>query len=279
MTSPAPSPRWRKRDFHTHTRWCDGTATADEMARAALALGMEALGFSGHSYTAYDTSCAMLPAEIARYAAEVGEARRRYAGQLEIYLGIEDDLHGDRPAFPRDYTIGSAHEVFADGTFFSVDHTPEILADGVRAHFGGDWYAMTRAYFQSVATVRDVTGCDVVGHFDLVTKFNEGGCRFDEADPRYLGPALEAAEHLCRQGCLFEINTGAITRGYRTAPYPSRRLLEAIRGFGGRVLLASDAHHPSNLCGRFAEAAALAASCGYRELWTLTPSGGAPYGT
>ena len=112
MTSPAPSPRWRKRDFHTHTRWCDGTATADEMARAALALGMEALGFSGHSYTAYDTSCAMLPAEIERYAAEVGEIRRRYAGQLEIYLGIEDDLHGDRPAFPRDYTIGSAHEVW-----------------------------------------------------------------------------------------------------------------------------------------------------------------------
>ena len=265
-------------NYHSHTTCCDGRNTAEEMAAAAWKAGLLAYGFSGHCYAQHNLDFCMTPESTRQYVADVHALREQYRGRMEIYLGVEAELHGEAPTFDRDYTIGSAHEVPVDGGYLSVDHTEEILRRGVAEHFGGDWYAMTRAYFQSVATVRDVTGCDVVGHFDLVTKFNEGGCRFDEADPRYLGPALEAAEHLCREGCLFEINTGAITRGYRTAPYPSRRLLEAIRGFGGRVLLASDAHHPSNLCGRFAEAAALAASCGYRELWTLTPSGWAPYG-
>ena len=35
-------------DIHTHTKWCDGKNSAEEMVRAALALGLECLGFSGH---------------------------------------------------------------------------------------------------------------------------------------------------------------------------------------------------------------------------------------
>lgn len=261
------------RDYHTHTRYCDGQNTPREMAAAAAARGMAALGFSGHSHTAYDESYCMSPAATEQYAAEVLALREEYRGRLEIYLGVEDDLHGARPAFPRDYTIGSVHELFAGGTHFSVDHTPEILARGIREVFGGDGYRAARAYFETVATVRDVTGCDLVGHFDLIAKFNGGGRFFDETDPRYLGPALEAAEYLCRRGAVFEVNTGAMARGYRTVPYPARPILEAVARFGGAVTLSSDAHRADALCYGFAEAAALAAACGFRTGRVLTARG------
>jgi histidinol-phosphatase (PHP family) len=35
-------------NFHTHTLFCDGKNTAEEMVQQALANGFEQLGFSGH---------------------------------------------------------------------------------------------------------------------------------------------------------------------------------------------------------------------------------------
>ena len=105
-------------NYHTHTVYCDGKSTVDQMARAALDRGMRALGFSGHSHTSYDESYCMSREDVPRYAADVRAAAERYAGRLEIYLGVEDDLHGERPEFRRDYTIGSAHELFCGGCVF-----------------------------------------------------------------------------------------------------------------------------------------------------------------
>lgn len=38
-----------RQNLHTHTTFCDGTNTAEEMIQAARELGMDSLGFSGHS--------------------------------------------------------------------------------------------------------------------------------------------------------------------------------------------------------------------------------------
>lgn len=256
-------------DYHCHTTYCDGKNTVEEMARAALERGMAALGFSGHGYTFFDESCCMTQAQTREYARDVRAAAEQYAGRLEIYLGVEDDLHSHRPDFQRDYTIGSMHDVFCGEAFFSVDHKPEILADGIREHFGGDPYAMTKAYFEAVATVRDVTRCDLIGHFDLVAKFNEGGRFFDESDRRYLSPALAAAEYLCARDGVFEINTGAMSRGYRTVPYPNRTLLRAIHDFGGAVSFSSDAHSCDTIGAHFDTATELAKACGFRTCRVL----------
>ena len=41
-------------NFHTHTTYCDGKDTPRALAEEAMRLGCPALGFSGHSYTAFD---------------------------------------------------------------------------------------------------------------------------------------------------------------------------------------------------------------------------------
>lgn len=41
---------------------------------------------------------------------------------------------------------------------------------------------------------------------------------------------------------IFEINTGAISRGYRRTPYPHRALLTYLHDHGGRVTLSTDSH-------------------------------------
>ena len=36
-----------RRDYHTHTTFCDGKCTAEEMVCAAISFGMDEIGFSG----------------------------------------------------------------------------------------------------------------------------------------------------------------------------------------------------------------------------------------
>lgn len=258
-------------NFHTHTLYCDGKDSVFEVAEAAAEQGLTALGFSGHSTTLFDLRYCMAPDGVSRYAADVRQVQEMYKGRLEIYLGVEDDFYGERPAFKRDYTIGSVHYLPSGGVYYPVDESAEDLKRAIREGFGGDVLALTRAYFETVAQVQEKTGCDFVGHFDLVTKYNNG--LFDEDDPRYLGPALDALEHLCRQGAVLEINTGAMARGVRRVPYPSPALLRAAHGFGASIVLSSDCHDKGKLLYAYDEAVELAKSCGFRTARTLTAGG------
>ena len=48
-------------------------------------------------------------------------------------------------------------------------------------------------------------------------------------------------------GVIAEINTGAISRGYRNEPYPSNQILEYIKSKGGYFILSSDSHSKENI--------------------------------
>ncbi|MEZ4626946.1 MAG: hypothetical protein R2912_02195 [Eubacteriales bacterium] len=44
---------------------------------------------------------------------------------------------------------------------------------------------MTEAYFRQYVTLAKVDEVKIVGHLDLLTKFDESCAFFDEASPRY----------------------------------------------------------------------------------------------
>ena len=41
-------------NYHTHTTFCDGKSTVEEIVLSALAKGFDAIGFSGHGFTTFD---------------------------------------------------------------------------------------------------------------------------------------------------------------------------------------------------------------------------------
>ena len=67
-----------------------------------------------------------------------------------------------------------------------------MLEQGIREGFGGDVYALTKRFFEIEAEVVSRTNATFIGHFDLVTKFNEGSRYFDPMDKRYRMAALSA---------------------------------------------------------------------------------------
>jgi len=261
------------RNYHVHTNCCDGSNTVEQMAQAAIGQGMKSLGFSGHATIPFDLRYCTQPDGWTSYIQQVQECQKKYADKIEIFLGVEDDYYAVRPDFPRDYTIGATHYMEYNGEIYFVDETKENLQKAIREGFGNDPYKMTSYYFSIVADIPAKTHCDFIAHFDLVTKFNEDGSMFDQEDPRYLQPALEVLEALCQKDAVFEINTGAISRGYRTKPYPSQTLLRAIYDFGGAIVLNCDSHCTEHICSYLPEAVQLAEACGFRTHRVLTSTG------
>lgn len=224
-----------KSNFHTHTTFCDGRDTPAAMVEAAVAKGFGVLGFSSHSD---------MLADPAAYRDSIRELAERNKGRLDIRLGIEAELAKPWSRVPGEYeyVIGSCHFITApDGGFFAFDHTPQILADGIRDHFGGDAAAFVKGYF---ARVRSTLGMDyeIVGHPDLVRKFNKKHPFFDESAPWYREELEMTADAIAASGKIVEVNTGAISRGWLDEAYPSPEFRAMLRERGVRFMLSSDAH-------------------------------------
>lgn len=249
-------------NYHTHSIYCDGRDAPVEMAEKAFSLGFSALGFSGHKDPAF-SSCGMTPEKEAAYRQAVTALKKAYAGRMEVYCGIEQDiLAGPRDPW-YDYAIGSVHWIEKDGVRLSIDWKAEKARSNIEEAFQGDPYAYAAAYFETVAQVKEKTGCDIIGHFDLLTKFEDQCAFFDQEHPRYRAAVLSALDALCAPGTVFEINTGAMSRGYRSSPYPAPWILKELKQRRCAVMINSDCHDRQKLDLGFDVAARLAAQAGF----------------
>lgn len=228
-------------NFHTHTTFCDGKNTAEEMVLAAIGKGMTELGFSTHGHMDFaDWSISLENTE--RYKEEVLRLKEKYSDKIRIYLGIEYDYFCDFPTDDYDYVIGAVHYIEKNGEFLSVDHAPSIFLNDVEKHYDGDFFGYVRDYYKTVADIYNKTHCDIVAHFDLVTKFNQNSALFDVKDKQYIKYAGDALDALLKTPAVFEVNTGAISRGYRKEPYPADFLLDRIVKSGKIPVINSDTH-------------------------------------
>ena len=234
-------------NYHTHTTFCDGKNSPEEMVQRAIQLGCPELGFSGHSYLSSGANYCMTLEGTEQYKAEIRRLQKKYAGQIKILLGLEMDYFSHVSTEDYDYVIGSVHAVLKDGCYLDVDHTRQIFMDDVKNYYGGDYYAYAEDYYALVADVYRRTGCQIVGHFDLITKFNEGDALFDTNHPRYQAAANKAMDALLDAPVILEVNTGAIARGYRTQPYPAKDLLGRWLKAGKKVHFSSDCHNAPQL--------------------------------
>ncbi len=257
-----------KSNLHTHTTFSDGKNTAEDVVLSAIQAGMNTVGFSEHSVCEH-VKYGMRAETESDYQTEILRLRSVYEGQLNILLGIEQDLFSPAVEYPYDYIIGSVHLLEKNGVYFPVDSAEHILRESTERLYGGDIFGVIRHYYETEAQVIERTHCDIVGHFDLITKFNEGGALFDESDRRYRKYALDALDALLEKDVLFEINTGAISRGYRKTPYPSPMLLHRIAEKRGRVTLSADAHSKDSLLYAFEPALQLAKAAGIGSVFVM----------
>ena len=243
-------------DFHTHTTYCDGKNSPQEMLEAAIKLKMDAIGFAVHSHLDSESDWTIASEDMPFYVGELSNMQGDYEPKINVLIGIEQDYWSrpeDCDIEGIEYKIGSVHSLIEeDIAGSSVDNKPEITLACCEKYFDGDIYKMVERYFELVGDIYERTHCNIVGHFDLITKFNnlpnnECNLFIDVDDERYINAEQKALEKLSKAPVIFEINTGGMSRGYTTAPYPSERVLQYLSEHKIPVIFSSDAHSTDTL--------------------------------
>jgi histidinol-phosphatase (PHP family) len=256
-------------NLHTHTTFSDGKNSPEEMIERALELGFCSLGFSDHSETAFDPWYCMAKEDYLPYREKILEVKKQYEDRIPVFLGMEKDLYSQIDPEDYEYIIGSVHYVSAFGEYHSIDGSPENqLAFFEKAGEGGR-LELAKRYYDAVVTHAQLFPFQIQGHFDLITKFGF----YDDENEEYRRVALEALDEVLAIVPFIEINSGAIARGRRTVPYPSRFLLERICKKGGRVILSSDCHFKEYLDENFDSEVELLKEIGFSSLWQKQKNG------
>lgn len=251
----------QKSNFHTHTIYSDGGDTVREMTETAIGLGFTALGFSDHSFAKSELDYCMKAGEIRKNYDEIRSVGAEYSDRLAVYAGIELDAESERPEyldFEYDYIISSVHEIVRRGVSMPIDESADMQVKLVNDLFRGDWGEFAKVYYDALVNHVNRNKTDIVGHFDLVTKYS-----LMPEDERYIGYALEAVREIMKTCRTFELNTGAMARGYRTSPYPAGFIIDEIKSRGGRIIITSDCHDRSKLTCWFDEAEKLLRAHGF----------------
>ncbi len=136
----------------------------------------------------------MTPEKTELYKRQVSSLKEKYKDKIKIRLGIELDYYSTDTTGDYDYVIGSVHYILKSGEYLVVDSSREKQINAVNHHYGGDFYAYIEDYYSLVADLYNKTKCDIIGHFDLVTKFNSDGDLFDTSHPRYIAAWKKAAD-------------------------------------------------------------------------------------
>lgn len=201
-----------KANFHTHTNFCDGTDSAEDIVKQAIAYGFSTLGFSSH----LDPDPTVSIRDYKGYLTEIYRLQEKYKDQIEIICGVElDNLLDPKLAEGTEYYIGSNHYFNIPGLkeLCPVDYSPEKTLAVCQEYFDGDFYKLAKKYYEDEATVCARLHPTFIGHFDLVTRYTDSHHFFDTSDIRYRKPALEAMEYLVSKEIPFEVNCGAVNRG------------------------------------------------------------------
>lgn len=245
----------RQYNFHSHTQFCDGHASMELMARAAVGAGMRHYGFSPHSPIPVSSPCNMLRADVDVYLAEVQRIKAMPELQsCRFYAAMEVDYIGDDwgPAneyfksLPLDYIIGSVHFIPSQsGEYVDIDGHFDSFAKRMKAYFRGDIdYVVDTFYRQSRAMV-EAGGFDILGHFDKVGQ-----------NASYYAPGIEDGSHyrqcvesligmIIDRRCVIELNTKAREQHGRF--FPGERYLPVLADAGITILVNSDAHQPDRI--------------------------------
>jgi histidinol-phosphatase (PHP family) len=204
------------------------------------------------------------------YARTATELRAEYADRLELLVGFETEalpvdtwaekMRELRRAGPFDYIVGSVHSI---GDIW-IDLNIEASE---RAALGcGGWEALRCAYFDRLAELVTSLEPEVVGHVDLIRRFDGHTFVFSPSAMQHAERVLEAA---LAAGSAIEVNAAPARRGFGPV-YPGPQILALARQMSVPVTLGDDSHGPDGVGVGLDACLRAIADAGYTDVHYLT---------
>lgn len=228
-------------NLHTHSIYSDGANTPEEIVQKAIDIGFTSIGFSEHADdVCSDDNIILKKKDYPKYFALLDQLKEKYSDKIKIYKGLELDSFSYDPEIKLDYTIGSIHFLKKDNQYYAIDKSKDDLKHNIEL-FGGEKSFLIN-YFDTMISFAKESSYNILGHFDLYTKFNELETLINTSGNMYREMTTNALEEIVRLGKIVEINTGAMSRGYRTTPYPQDFLIKRLIELKATVIFSSDSH-------------------------------------
>ena len=253
-------------NLHTHSTCCDGKNTPEEIVKSAIEKGFSAIGFSGHGYTDFDLRYCMKDSD--GYSSEINRLKEKYKKDIQIYLGVEEDAFSPVNRDKFDYIIGSSHYFCINNQYYPIDSNYDYFKRCL-ATFDYDVIRLSEVYYSNFCDYINSRKPDIIGHFDLITKFDEMDSSLFLHNTKYNRIAENYIKEAVKSRCVFEINTGAIAKGLRTNAYPNENLLYVLKKLDAHLILSSDSHHIDTLDFGFKEAKKHLRDIGFTHLVTM----------
>ncbi|MES2996172.1 MAG: histidinol-phosphatase [Verrucomicrobiota bacterium] len=244
-------------ESHCHTTLCNHAfGTTDEYARAALECGFKGITFTCHCPLpdGFSAAVRMRPEEFDHYVARVENTRGKFAGTLDVRLGLESDWYpGVEPwlvrlhaRVPLSHVLGSIHYQ---------------VSDYRRLFDPGDARKYQEVYFDHLAASAESGLFDTLAHPDLIK--NDAP---HEWDFERLRPVIAASlDRIAATGVAMELNTSGVQKTIpEMNPSPAQLRMMCERNIP--VVIGADAHVPERVGDGYLPALLLLRECGYANV-------------
>ncbi len=241
-------------ESHCHTPLCKHAfGMPDEYAAAALERNFKGITFTCHCPLpdGFSAEVRMAPEEFDEYVAMIAATREKFAGRLDVRLGLESDFYpGVEPwleelhaRVPLSHVLGSIHYQVPD--YRDLFYTGEI-------------FSYQQLYYDHLALSAESGLFDTLAHPDLIKNESPADWDFERIRP-YIARSLD---RIAATGVAMEINTSGANKVLpEMNPSPAQLVMMAERGIP--VVIGADAHIPERVGDGYVTALNLLRNSGY----------------
>lgn len=278
-------------DYHVHTIYSDDSEyPMAEVVRDAIAMGLTEICFTDHvdygikrdwddprgmTYRpggpGEPERMAVANVDYPKYTAEIGALRQQYKDRIVIRMGMEFGMQQHTipeyeklfHAWPFDFIILSVHQV-EDKEFWTQDFQRGRTQEEYNLRY----------YEEMLQLVRRYHDYSVLGHMDLISRYDKAGpFPFERIRP----VVTEILKTVVADGKGIEVNTSSHRYGLKDLT-PSVDILSLYRELGGRIItIGSDSHRKEHLGADIPETMQTLKQLGFREIFTFEKMNAIPH--
>lgn len=263
-------------DYHVHTEYSDdSTYPMKDVITDAIQIGLDEICFTDHvdygikqdwdsgKAIEYRNGEPLANVDYPKYVSEIKQMQDLYKDKIGIKCGLEFGIQVHTipqyeqlfSRYPFDFIILSVHQI--DNKEF---WTQDFQAGKTQQEY------CERYYEELLKLVRQYKHYSVLGHMDLITRYDNAGLYpFEKIKPL----VTDILNIVISDGKGIELNTSYHRYGLADTT-PSREILKLYQKLGGQIItIGSDSHTPAHLGAYIREGKQLLRSLGFQEFCTF----------
>lgn len=263
-------------DYHVHTEYSDDSVyPMEQVVTDAIRIGLDEICFTDHvdygikydwdsgKEIEYRNGEPLANVNYPSYMEKIKEMQHLYGGSIGIKTGLEFGMQIHTiPQYERlfdryefDFIILSVHQ---------VDNQEFWTQDFQTGKTQQEYHE--RYYEEMLNLVKQYKNYSVLGHMDLITRYDKAGVYPFEKIESIVTDILKI---VIADGKGIELNTSYRRYGLADTT-PSKKILERYRELGGEIVtIGSDSHKPEDLGMYIEEGKELLRSMGFRSFCTF----------